>query len=416
MPWFMYKVLDKSGKSMMGAMAETSEVSVRQRLVDAGYTIVSVDSSANTRSQTKPKAAPLTTFKASPPVSEMSIFFIQLSTLLKGGITINDALSKISLQSRNAALQMITQRLAEHTAKGGLLSEAMAEYPRAFPQHVIGVVASGELGGFLPEVVGDIAFDYELTQKASTRSAKFWSAIIWVHIFSFLMFIPMTPIIFNAIKELGTISTPGDIGQIISTLFGPFLVFTIKYSIPSLILILSAYYYIKYWLNLPENSLLASKLLLKIPWAGKASKERSLAGFSKILWRLQSAGVLPIQSWEAASSAPANPYIAELISKQAEDIRAGKSFSDALAATGVFNADDQRVLQMAEKAGQVPDALQRMAAYYEDSAMISAGNAKWLNTRIGIMLLILSAGAFIIISASAYRSFMDMIFSWIDAT
>jgi type II secretory pathway component PulF len=154
-------------------------------------------------------------------------------------------------------------------------------------------------------------------------------------------------------------------------------------------------------------------MLLKVPWFGKSSRERSLASFSRILWRLQNAGVLPIQSWEAAVKAPENLYVAELLAGQTNKIRGGITFSEALTSTGLFSDDDQRILATAEKAGRITDSFKQMSSYYEDAARVSASRSKWMSTRLAIIMLIIVTGLVAIISTASYGTFLDTLYSWV---
>ena len=153
-------------------------------------------------------------------------------------------------------------------------------------------------------------------------------------------------------------------------------------------------------------------LILKVPAYGRASKERSLAGFSRILWRLQNAGILPIAAWDTASRASENIVIARRLHGQLDAVRSGGSFSDALAATRLFSSEDQRVLAMGESAGQTVDILQRIAGYHEDAALTSIGRAKWFAIKIVIWVNVIAIAVF------AYCIIKNLLnqFTWVDKT
>ena len=413
MPWFKYEAEDKAGAYTSGVMIALNEAEIRQRLASSGYSIISVILAGQISDpQVKSIDVPLKSMLTAPPL-EMMVFFNELASMLKSGINIYESLMHIAGQTRDKALHEISLRLAQLVQQGVKLSVAMEEYPKAFPVHVRGVIASGELGGFLSVVVGDIALDYEIASKASSRNARFWSIFLWINVIGTLAFIPSGPLIANGVQAMMHATSLGSVNERIMTVLGPFLHFTLIYSIPAILLLIAVYYYIKHIFELPQNRYKYYKMLLKIPWYGKSSRERSLASFSRILWRLQNAGVLPIQSWEAAVKAPENLYVAELLAGQTNRIRSGITFSEALTSTGLFSDDDQRILATAEKAGRITDSFKQMSSYYEDAAMVSANRAKWMSTRFAIIVLIIVTGLVAIISASSYGTFLDSLYSWV---
>jgi type IV pilus assembly protein PilC len=175
-------------------------------------------------------------------------------------------------------------------------------------------------------------------------------------------------------------------------------------------IVIAAYHIGAAIIRQPGMRPLVHRLVLRVPNFGYASKERSLASFSRILWRLQSAGILPIQAWDAASRAAENVVIATRLYEQVETIRSGKKFSEALAATGLFSSEDQRVLAAAELAGSTGDILQRIAAYHEDAAISAVGRTRWMIIRVLIMINVLSIAA---IGYATIRQVQNQ-FDWVD--
>ena len=397
---FRYEVSDKLGNTLRGVMDASSEADVRQRLAAMGYSIRSVVPPSTAAPASTPAAAVSTvgTQRTTAPPTELAVFFNQLGSLLRAGIGMHEALVQINRQSPNHGLRRITERMAERVNAGEQLSQAMEEFPRAFPPHVVGVIAAGELGGFLPVVIGDIALDYDLAQRASSRVLRYISQLLWLNAIGTVLVSPVFPAFF----------TPGVTS--VGTMLPVYLRLVLKYAIPPLVILIGGYHIGAAVLRRRSMRPVAHSLVLRVPWAGRASKERSLASFSTILSRLQNAGIAPIQAWDAASRASENTVIASRLQEQVEAVRAGRKFSEALAATSLFTGEDQRVLATAESAGQTPDALQRMSAYYADAAAVSAGRTKWLGLRAAILATLLS----ILVSAVCFGLFYQNMFKWVD--
>lgn len=301
-------------------------------------------------------------------------------------------------------MRRIIEQLAVGVQSGGTLNEGMAQFPRAFPPHIVGTVAAGEVAGLLPLMLGDIALDYELAIRASNRVMKFISWMLWTTTYGLFLVTPAIPLMmrggFAAMEAGATGGLP-----FFLKMMQPFFSVTMHITLPLLVIPTVLYHGIAWYLKQPHMRNTYYSLVLKMPGYGKASRERSMASFSRILWRLQNAGVMPIKAWEVASRVPENSVLAANVQAQTNSIAAGGRYSDALVRAGFFSQDDIRMIQTGESTGQLPDSLQRIAAYYEDAALVSANSAKWIGLRISILFVIIASGA-ATIGATSYMGEM----------
>ncbi len=384
MPMFRYEVMDRAGKVLSGVMSAASEDEVRHALMSKGYTIrliipPPIDAPPP---QSKPAPTPKQAFarpkqRTSAPPTEMIVFFRQVQSMLQSGFTLFDGLTRILTQTKHRGMRHIVESISRRVQVGDRLSEAMAEFPRAFPPHVVGVVASGEIGGFLPAVLGDIALDYEIEQKASVRWIRWVRNLLWLNSLGCVFLIPALPRLPIIAKE----GLPGYLHAYSAAVT--------KYILPPVALLIVAMLVVRAVLGRPELRPAVHAAMLNIPVVGRAHRDRSLANFSRMLWRLQTAGVLPIQAWETAAMASNNVVISGRLLGQLTSLRSGARFSQAMEATRLFREDDRRILEVGEMSGQTADILQRMALYYEDAALHSAGRVRGYGLRFAIICYVL---------------------------
>ncbi len=391
MPQFRYEVRDKTGKPLRGVMDAPTDAEARLRLEARGYSVSAMIPVGGQPAAAAPRAGapPQQAYAAqvywtNAPPKEMTVFFRGLSSYLSAGVPVHQAVSDIGNQTPNRGLRFICQRLSAYVLAGQSLASAMAQFPRAFPPHILGVVTAGEIGGFLAVVVGDLALDYELAQRASVRFGKVWVWGLWINALLTIPLIPVPPMIFSGNAATLENVMPGIIHG---------LQFSAKYVVIPEVMLVIGYFVLMYVMRLPTMRPTSSRLLLQVPWAGRASRDRSLASFSRILWRLQDAGIPPIQSWDAASRAAENMAVSAQLYAQTGSIRSGVRMSEAIASTNLFSSQDHRVLAIGETTGHVPDTLQRMAVYYEDAATYSLGKARWMSLRVAILVNIIVMGA-----------------------
>lgn len=429
MPLFRYEVRDRTGKPVFGVMQSTTEFDVRQALAAKNFTVQSItqvgdtggtaaaNRSSSTPAATVPVARPQQTSWTSTSTKELAILFRQLSQLQHAGVSIYQALERIGTETRNSGMRKIALRMASRVQNGEQLSDCMAEFPRAFAPHIVGCVAAAEVAGLMPLVLGDIALDYEIALRASNRIGKMISWALWVNAFIMILLAPFASM---TIKEGFKAIDSGKIGEhtpkleVVGQVFSPILHYIMTKLFIPMVLIVGVYHLVMLILRQPSMTRLRHQLVLKVPWASKVSRERSLASFSRILWRLQNAGILPIRAWDVASRVPENTIIGASLQAQTPLISSGAKFSDALKATNLFTYDDLRVLQTAEMSGQTIDTLQSISTQYEDSAMTSAGKARWIGLRIAVIATLIGTGVFLCWSATYLHAAFEVTDKWIN--
>ncbi|HUV05641.1 MAG TPA: type II secretion system F family protein [Armatimonadota bacterium] len=404
MPLFRYEIVDKSGRTLIGVTDAASESDVRERLISKGCTVKVVMPAAPSQSPPRlqaVRARAMRTLRTSAPPNELMVFFRSLQSCLQAGMSTFEALTQIGRQTPNRGMRIILERMASRVQAGGKLSDAMAEFPRAFPAHAVGVVAAGEIGGFLPAMVGDIALDYELARRASNRLLRILCIVGWINAIGTFLIAPFLPIFLPTVFKEGQ----GSIGAAIAA----YTKWTaLHVALPSLILI-GGYFLIAAVFRQPSMRPLAHRLVLRVPGYAQASRMRSLASFTRILWRLQNAGILPAQAWDAASRASENSVVGVRLWEQAPALQSGRKFGEAVAATGLFTSEDSRMLAAAEMGGQIVDGFQRMAAHYEDTALWAVGRTKWFGLHVVILVNIIAIGVAVIWGVAVpYRNLFTM--------
>jgi type II secretory pathway component PulF len=383
-PLFRYQVTDKNGKILAGVINASSEADARQRLISRGYRllmITPVDHTSRQR-QSKNPAQPRSAAKSwvSVPAKELMVFFRSLQRYLQSGMTLFQALTEISNLMANKKMRAVACKMASRVETGGRLSDAMQEFPLLFPPHIVNCVYAGEVGGFLPVILGDIALDYELSQRASNRWIRLAVFLGWINAIAVVMVAPLVPSLY----------TPGveDLQGAVTAYFH----FVVPRIVLPTIVAFTSYYLIKILLRHPRLRIVRDSLILKLPAYGMQSKMRSIAMFLRVLWRLQAAGILPIRAWETASRVAENLVISSKLLAQVPRIQSGARFSEVLVSTGCFNIGDVQLLSAAKASGQVVDALERMSVQYEDAASMWATRAKWWAIHPVLIANILAVG------------------------
>jgi len=180
MPKFVYKAKKGPEEIVEGEIvAENSDQVVRQ-LDQMGLSPVSINEKIGgtvqgKEDQSEQRRKPvLNTRKIRS--KDIDAFTWQLASLVKASVPILRALTLISQQTDNQALQIIVDDLKNQVKDGKTLSEAMRHYPKQFNNLFLSMVQSGERGGVLDEVLYKVA---EHREKEQQMRRKIQSAMAY---------------------------------------------------------------------------------------------------------------------------------------------------------------------------------------------------------------------------------------------
>lgn len=145
---YEYSSLDQSGKTKTGIIQADTARHVRQLLRDQKLIPVKIEKiDANIDTDVGKKHN--THLRA----GELPIIIRQLSTLLKAGLPLDEALSTITEQSEHKNSKKILITLRAKLMEGHPLAYAMELFPKAFDELITTSVEAGEQSGNLDEVL-----------------------------------------------------------------------------------------------------------------------------------------------------------------------------------------------------------------------------------------------------------------------
>ena len=174
---YQYKVRDKSGNITSGKLDALSKVDVHSFLMNQGYDVLDIkeDEMFN-----KLGLVQLTTRQMRD--KDLNFFLTQLSTYIKAGIPLVDAINILAKQARNKSVQNLYNRIVFELTTGQSLSEALNKQGGVFPKLLINMVKTSELTGNLTGVLDDMA-DYYKTSDENRKqiiSAMTYPVVIFI--------------------------------------------------------------------------------------------------------------------------------------------------------------------------------------------------------------------------------------------
>ena len=88
-----------------------------------------------------------------PPVKDLAVATKQLSSMIRTGLPLLDALKIISDTTENVSIKYVFREIAIGISKGSTMSEMLDKYSEVFNEMYRALVSAGETAGLLPDTL-----------------------------------------------------------------------------------------------------------------------------------------------------------------------------------------------------------------------------------------------------------------------
>lgn len=358
MQQFSYVGVDSIGRRVTGKMMAPDEAGLEVRLRTAGLWLVE----ARPDKKSKGAIAGASRPARSGSRRELIHFCVLMSFQLKVGIPMVTALQVASDDCENPRFRFAIDQLRAEVEAGSMLHEAMAKHP-AFSKQFSSLVRAGEKSGTLPEAFIELRRYLEWQEQilSDVRQATIYPAIVFFVVCLFVM------ILFTfVVPRFVTLLTQVNVALPLPTriVFGVsdfakstwWLWLTLVNVVPIGIIIgkrTSKAFAIAY-----------NKFLFRLPLFGPLNHMLGISRFSQNLAVLYRAGIGIVDALKLTEDLVGSPWLASVIREVAGRVETGETVSEAMHRYPVFPGLLHRMVVMGEKTGNLDNALENVAQYY----------------------------------------------------
>jgi general secretion pathway protein F len=361
MPLFEYTILDGKGKRKNGLLDASSSQSAREILRKDGFFIVSLDSAA-VDSDTPARSS----FPGLGRISRSDLASMtrQLSTLLRAGLPLLQALEALVEQMEKPAIRKTLSGVRNLINEGASFHEALAHYPSVFPGIYIQMCRAGETGGFLERIMERLAdtLDKEVRLRGRVMAAMVYPMVMTVLGATFLLFLFafVVPQVVGIFADFGhTLPVPTRILLFVSGLAS-------RYWIVLILMIVAAGVSYRAFSRSEKLGPVLDAFKLRIPLFGALALKVATVRLSHILGTLLSSGVPLIKSLEVVGDVLGNRVLASAVRDASRQVSQGGSLAQAFRTSGVFPPLLPRVVAIGEQSGELSEMLTGVAETYEE--------------------------------------------------
>ncbi len=356
---FEYQALDARGRQVKGIIEADTARQARAQLREKQMMPLEVSPAAQKEQRSSDSRRAFTLFKPKISATALALITRQLSTLVAGGLPLEECIKAVAEQSEQPRLKSMLMAVRAKVVEGYGLAESMAEYPQVFDELYVAMVASGEKSGHLEVVLERLADYTERRQELNTKltQALVYPVILTVVAIAVVVFLltSVVPDVVSQFEHLGQ-SLPATTQFLIDV--SDFLQ---QYGLYILLAIVLFFIGFKQALRNPRFKLRWHETLLKLPVVGKVSRGLNTARFARTLSTLSSSGVPMLEAMKIASDVLLNLKVKNAVSDATGKVREGASLRASLQQTKLFPPMMLHMIASGEKSGELDDMLARAA-------------------------------------------------------
>ncbi len=369
---FNYLAFDSKNQSQRGVVDASSLREATEILISQGWFVKKIYQ----RARIKDKALEFNFGSVS--LVDKVLFVKHLSTMIKSGVTLHEALEVIAEQSAAKKFGKIIKEILIKVKAGQSLGGSLARYPRIFDPLFTNIIKIGEASGTLEENLEYLAGELEarLELRRTIQAASFYPAIILFATFGLglvlsYFVLPKISRLFNSLNFELPVTTKillwaADImdnygGLIILGVIGIFI---------GLRILIAQKFAKPIW----------HRLLLGLPIIGDLIINYNLVMITRTLAILLKSGLTIDRGIEIMIDITNNYIYRQKLKLALPEVRKGKRFCDVLAATDqskrrpLFSLLLVRMIGVGERSGRLDDSLNYLANYYEKEVANAAKN------------------------------------------
>jgi type IV pilus assembly protein PilC len=364
---FVYRARDPGGQMVNGKIDAQSEQELISRLRNQGFLVLGVERDRDLQSIMH---SPGSLFVRRPSGKDLAVFARQFATMVSAGLPVVTAIKVLGKQSGNERLRRALNQIALDVESGESLASAFSRQNDTFPTVMIQMVAAGEVGGILDEVMERVASQLEKEEviRQKVRSALVYPIIVScvaVLVVIFLM-IFVVPKFVDVYADLGTdLPTATKILMAVSHGVQHFW-----WALAGVVA--GAVVGLKYWRKTDQGELLWDKVLLKVPVFGPLVQKQSVARFCRTTSGLLSSGITILRTLAVVEKVVGNRVVANAVRTALEDVRQGQSLVMPLRRAGVFPPMVLEMVSVGEETGTIEEMLAKVADFFEDEVQRTA--------------------------------------------
>jgi type IV pilus assembly protein PilC len=383
---FAYVARDTgSGREIRSSVDAATEQAAIAALLNRNLLVVSIQEKIGKKGKTSGGRVAL---------ADLVIFTRQLATMIDAGLAMVQSLQALAEQTTNKVMRDVIKDVCTRVEGGDSFSEALQKHPKAFSRLYVCMVAAGEKGGLLAEILSRLAIYQENAARLrkKVKSAMMYPTVVSVVavLITIFLLIKVVPV-FGEIFQSFSAELPKPTQYLINVSNA-----VKKYFFVMALVAGAGVYGWFYFIKTKVGREFWDSRRIKLPIFGVIAHKICLARFTRTLASLIRAGVPILEVLQITSQTVGNVIMEKAIRTAAVDIERGESISGALGKHPIFPSMIIRMVTAGEQTGKIDNMLERISDFLDEEIETTLSGLTSLIEPILIVFLGVVVGGMVI--------------------
>ena len=356
MPSFLYIARETaSGREIRSSVEATTEAAAISALLNRNLLVVSIQEKIGKKGKTGGGRVSL---------AEQVVFTRQLATMIDAGLAMVQSLQALAEQTTNKVMRDVIKDVCTRVEGGDSFSEALQKHPKVFTRLYVCMVAAGEKGGLLAEILARLAVYLENTARLrkKVKSAMMYPSVVTVVaiLITIFLLVKVVPV-FGEIFASFQAELPAPTQALVNL-----SEFVQKYVLLILVGGAGGVYAWMHFIKTKVGREFWDGRRIKLPIFGVIAHKICLARFTRTLASLIRSGVPILEVLQIVSQTVGNVIMEKAIKTAALDIERGESISAALGKHPIFPSMIIRMITAGEQTGKIDNMLERISDFLDE--------------------------------------------------
>jgi type IV pilus assembly protein PilC len=358
---FVCRVADANGRVFSHVEAAASLTEARQRLIDRGLYVYSVDQRKGLLSGVRLRPGRVV------GGTDFLILNQQFNTLVKAGLPILKALDLLADRASSPKLRPVISQVRDRVREGRSLSEAVTDagvFSKVYSTAILAGEKSGNLSGVL---------DYYIAyQKVMTGvRKKIIGTLVYPTLLITLAVIIVSYLVTSVIPKFAqlykdlNVPLPGPTQLLIALTIDYRFLFLSAFALVVLVAV-----GLFFWSRTEHGGLVFDRLKFRLPVLGDVLLKFQVAQFARTLATLLTGGTPLVAGLQTASDAITSKLVRGAVTQATQMVREGESLHGALGAKGVMPTMALDMVEVGESSGALSPMLTSIAEFYEEEVSL----------------------------------------------
>lgn len=353
---FKYRAITNTGQPQEGTIEAVNRDLAMAGLQRRGLIVTEIKSEEESR-----KWFELSLFER-VPMKQVVILSRQMSTLFEAQVSALKAFSLLAENSENKLLQKKLSQVVSDLQAGSSIAGALSKHKEVFSDFYVNMVRAGEESGKLTQVFTFLAdyLDRQYALTSKTKNALVYPAFV-IGVFVIVMVLMFTIVI---PKLSSIIAESGQEIPIYTKVVMAISDFLVNYGIFLAIGVVVLVGYVVHLSRTSKGKAYLDEIKLSIPVVGNLYQKLYLARIADNMDTMLSSGIPIVRAIEITSTVVGNKKYQQIMESAMNDVKAGKSFSQALEMHKEIPQIMVQIVRVGEETGSLGSILRMLAKFY----------------------------------------------------